>query len=203
MNNYPDLMIDIETLASKSLNAALVQIGLCAFNIETGACAEPRTINIIPDLDTFDVEWETLKWWMKQSDEARQSVFGDQHVCYPALLAYEAIENYCNYYLPASLNRRNIWAMPPKFDLAIVENWIIKAVHPRQPAGTKKAFPWKYNSSRDLRTLANIVGASRSDRVPAAVAHDAGHDAHAQALTAIKFYSKLVNSGVSRTTECD
>ncbi|HRO04964.1 MAG TPA: 3'-5' exoribonuclease, partial [Terricaulis sp.] len=70
----------------------------------------------------------------------------------------------------------SVWAMPPEFDLVILRN--VADAH-------GVSLPWKYNKTRDLRTLEYLAGCSSKDRMQAAVAHDAGSDAAAQASTAI------------------
>lgn len=76
MTKFNDIMLDLETLGTKS-DAAIIQIGACYFDRETGEIGEKFRVNVEPDLSRFTVEWGTVKWWMLQSEEARQSVTGE------------------------------------------------------------------------------------------------------------------------------
>lgn len=95
--------------------------------------------------------------------------------------AAEALGRMGIYYSDAGLPV-NVWAMPPSFDIVILE-------HTAAHFGLK--MPWRYDACRDLRTLEYLSGSTKEDRMQATVKHDAGADAAAQASTAIKFYRKL------------
>lgn len=172
---YTDIMIDIETMSTER-NAAITQIGVVAFNIKTGAVFEPiLRIAVQPDPDAH-ISFSTAQWWMQQSEEARASVFNKDTL---RVSEYEALMQLNHYMVGLSAV---YWAMPPSFDLSLLEDMA------KRCGGN---VPWKYNETRCLRTLAEVVGAKKEDRIKPINAHDAGDDALAQALTAIKYYKML------------
>lgn len=170
-------MIDLETLSSAP-NAAVIQIGACAFNIETGDVGLMMRQLVRPD-PRADISLDTVCWWMAQSEAARASVltcnkFGENEPLSLMRLA-EFVSQQCVADFQA-------WAMPPEFDLTIMRSMADRN-------GVK--LPWHYAATRDLRTLERLVGASKVNRVVPEIAHDASHDARAQALTAIAYYRRL------------
>lgn len=171
---YPDYMLDIETLG-KGPSAAVVQIGICGFDLRGGAVGEPQSWRVRPHRDSV-MDYDTVRWWMQQSQEARDSVFfgGD-------IIAPEVALQQLGLVIGGEPSI-NIWAMPPEFDVTIMASlYRMCGLNP----------PWAYNATRDLRTLGEIAGATKSDRMQPTILHDAGADAAAQASTAIKFHRML------------
>lgn len=177
-NSYQgfDVMLDIETLATTP-NAAVTQVGLVAFSFEKGVHPHKRMMLNVAPYEGAEISPSTIRWWMMQSDEARMSVFGPDLPLASEYSACAAIREFFS-----TLDNPRVWAMPPSFDVVILENMFRR---------TKQAIPWKYNATRDLRTLADLAGAVKEDRIDPTVAHDALADAVAQALSAVKFYSML------------
>tara|TARA_A100001391_G_scaffold161661_1_gene120565 strand:- start:227 stop:745 length:519 start_codon:yes stop_codon:yes gene_type:complete len=170
-------MVDLETLGTGP-NAPIIQIGAVAFDLEQGTVAMSHlNVDIYPHEDTR-ADFETVQWWMNQSAEARDSVFNTEEretEKNGVLYLTDYIETFCK-------EDFTIWAMPPIFDVAKLE-----AAYSRNSL----TVPWKYNSSRCLRTLADLAGAGREDRILPSIPHVAGLDAKAQAETAIKFHGML------------
>ena len=161
-----DLMVDIECL-STNYNAAIIQIGWCAFDPMSEELLEPVTHNVqlASTLKLgFQVQAATIKWWMKQSDEAR-ALFGAHAEPISRVLAWLAV---------ASRECDCVWACPPQFDLSILKNAYFVACGGAQP--------WPHRNERCLRTLCDVAGYDRKKLGPRAdIRHDAGQDALAQA----------------------
>ena len=176
---FTDVMIDIETLSTDP-NAAVIQIGAVAFNLQTGEIGKrPFKIHVFPSPEST-VSYDTVCWWMQQSDEARKSVF-ETSACAVEYEAVFQLETWLQLEV-GDTKETNFWAMPPTFDLTILENMMARA---------GCAPLWKYNRTRCLRTLAEVAGAKKEDRVVPTIAHDAAADALAQAQSAIKYYRML------------
>ena len=174
---YPSVMIDIETLSSES-NAAVIQIGACAFDIG-GDVGEPFSILVKPDLLKTPASLSTVCWWMKQNESAREHVAKCDTEGKSPDFALIMLDDYISENCHPDVD---VWAMPPEFDLVILR-------HLGNTVG--RAMPWRFDRTRDLRTLEKLAGATKKDRAIATVAHDAGWDAHAQALTAIAYHKKV------------
>lgn len=67
-------MIDLETLSS-SPRAAIIQIGATIFDEETIFTKHKATIDIEDAMKYGEVSASTLKWWLRQSEAARDSAF--------------------------------------------------------------------------------------------------------------------------------
>ena len=70
-----DVMLDLETIGQHS-NAVIVSIGAVFFNPLTGNIGAEfyQVIDIEDAMKYGEVDGSTLKWWMKQNDDAR-SIF--------------------------------------------------------------------------------------------------------------------------------
>ena len=172
------LMIDIECLAT-TYDAAVIQIGWCRFEPLANIVFPPEchTIHLSSALKYGRVDAKTLKWWMRQSDEAR-ALFTHSGIPLTSALGKLAA---------AAHVASEIWACPPQFDLSILKNAYYVA------SGTTQ--PWRHRKERCFRTLCDIAGYNRrtSPHKPA-VRHNAGADAHAQALQCIDALHLLRNS---------
>lgn len=174
---FPQLMLDLETLSSEP-DAPIIQIGAVPFDIRTGDIGAPFKVNVRPDFSATPPSLDTLCWWLQQDEAARLSVAGAANGSLPsvACAAFQTfVEVHC-------VEKFELWAMPPEFDCVILAN-TFRSVG-RRP-------PWRYNMTRDLRTLEALVGGSREQRVKAEIPHDAGLDAEAQARTAIAYWGRL------------
>lgn len=177
-NPFPAVMIDLETLSSDT-DAPVIQIGATAFSFATGEYGETITILVCPDLRKYPASLSTVAWWMQQDQAARDSV---ARCAAEGRSPYEALRDLRSFIENNCVADVEVWAMPPEFDLTILANMA-------RLEGAK--LPWKYNKTRDLRTLESLVGCRSADRIKATVAHDAGADALAQAQTAIMYHGRL------------
>lgn len=133
-------MVDIETLGTKP-GAIILAIGAVEFDIETGKTGREFYANI--DLQTsinygFELDTNTLKWWMNQSNEARSHLFVDEISLGDALLSFGNMFNGTDYF---------VWGNSNRFDLGLLEE-----------AHNKAGFliPWDYRKERDVRTLVSL-----------------------------------------------
>lgn len=173
---YTDFMIDLETL-SNTPTACIVQIGAIPFNRDTGECGTPFSVNVLPNMKHFDVNADTIRWWMHQSEDARQRVFppgGEGSSIGMALSLLR--EDYAIVFGEEA--PKGVWALPASFDLPILDNAF-------SACGLKA--PWPYHKPRCCRTLFDIAGIGKEDRIKpedlGLVAHNAASDCIAQAKT--------------------
>lgn len=171
---YTDVMVDIETFG-KTPQAPIIQIGAVAFS-RTGNISPPFKVTIKPDFSRYKPDEETILWWLEQSKEARESVISDDWT------TREALESFTDWLSTELAYDPIVWAMPPEFDLKILENaFRVEGL----------SLPWKYNASRDLRTLLDLAGMDKEDRIKPVIPHDAGQDALAQTKTLFKAVERM------------
>jgi hypothetical protein len=182
-----NVMLDIETLDTAA-SAVVLSIGAVTFSesliIDTfyvdidpeAQLAEGRTISI-----------DTIKWWMKQSDEARKCVYDPRSVTHPiqALQLFDAWV-----YTNDSHSEVLVWGNGSDFDNAIV-NDLYKTY--------KMKAPWDHRGNRCYRTLKHhatmLMGAEELKRklVSPKLKHNALSDAEAQAENAM-FMLKVIQN---------
>ena len=167
------IMVDIETLGRKP-GCVILEIGAVDFT-------EPQfeefhvTINIETSItEGCTICADTLRWWMRQSDEARE-VFNkekDQEVSYR-----DAIGSFYRWINDRELKFGvdEIWANSTTFDLSILAAAI-------ESFGKEK--PWSYRAERCYRT-ARALSKTKADPF-VGVPHCALSDARNQALHVIK-----------------
>lgn len=139
--------IDIETLSSAP-NAAIIQIGACVGDSETGLFVPANFIaNVSFDSVfgqkadvwgfNFDVNPHTVKWWMQQNDYARQSLFSNpkpKHI-------EEVLREVAVFY--RTHNCKELWSHAT-FDAPVLNNAF---------ARLDMETPWSFRDCRDIRTL--------------------------------------------------
>lgn len=127
------VMIDIETLSTNK-HAAVLSIGVAVFNetqvVDTnGWAVEMGAIE-------GHIDPNTLAWWMKQSDAAREFSFNGTH--HPIAMASEL--------RPYIADADEVWANDPDFDLTILQHW-----WERMPR--LNAWPVSFRKYRSVRTM--------------------------------------------------
>lgn len=145
--NYPNaghLMVDLETMG-KHTNSPIIAIGAVEFDIETGQTYrefyEKVTLQSSMDIGTKPCA-ETIMWWMKQSEEARKTIYNDDGV--HIKFALKKFTDFINEIKPKNLQ---IWGNSNRFDLGILANSyeLLNQKH-----------PWKHSLERDVRTLVSF-----------------------------------------------
>lgn len=168
------LMIDIETL-SLAPTAVMHQIGYCGADLATGEYVlQPTNLYVEPDLRTQTLDFETVCWWMRQSDAARKAVFPENVLRTSVIGAYFTLGR--AYELLGGVKTgATVWASPAMFDLPILTN----AFRSVAPTGTD-GKPWPYYMERDLMTLYKMLDPEKKLKPTNPVEHDAASDAKAQ-----------------------
>lgn len=164
------MMIDLETLDTRP-STVVISIGAVLFNEDGLLPHNGEPTHLYRRLTWQDqlnnrrtVSESTIRWWLKQSDEARAALDGE---CVPL---YDALEEVAQLYGYGNCGR--VWANGTTFDISILEDvwpsWIVP-------------LPWKYNAMRDMRTLKDLVPDDIMADCPIKTAHNALDDALFQA----------------------
>lgn len=160
------VMMDAETMGNRA-GCAMVSLGAVEFD-ESGYFGRTfyRVIDLQSCLDQgLFVEGSTVNWWLKQGDEARQSILANPDGTKPESLNKVLLD--FSDWLPRGAR---LWAHGATFDPPIIE------------AAYKAAglfLPWKFRDVRDTRTIYELAGV-KIDRDPNTY-HHALDDAKAQA----------------------
>lgn len=168
------LMIDIETLG---LNPTTVvhQIGFCGADLTTGEyLIEPTNMFVQPVQFAQNIDFNTVCWWMRQSDAARAAVFPEKVHRMTAAGAFAGLQ--AAYGLLGGKDAgATVWASPAMFDLPILTHTFGLA----RP-DLREAKPWPYYMERDLMTLYKMLDPEKLLKPTNPVEHDAASDAKAQ-----------------------
>lgn len=167
---YTDLSIDLETL-STSTNAVITQIGLCAFDSDSGTWRSTSTKIAVDPQDCIqygmDVSWSTIAWWLKQSEAARIPLAEQAGVS-----LWDAMRDAVSFINLHCYDGFFPWGHGATFDVVLMENAFRKV---------KLQCPWSYRNVRDVRTLLNLRPCTHVQKVSPRIEHDAQCDAEAQA----------------------
>ena len=144
MNN---VMIDIETLGKKA-NAPIGSIGAVFFNPQTGELGEKFYCRVDFENDMLNgavPDGETIKWWLRQSSDARAELVSDD-----ATPIWGVISQFSDWLTDnaESLKTLKVWANSPSFDCTI-----LKSAFER----TDIDIPWNYWNERDVRTMKEVA----------------------------------------------
>lgn len=139
MRRFKNVMVDIETLGTKS-NSAIVQIAAVEFDINTGETG--LEFSILLDIKDcmhqgLGVDANTLVWWMGQSKEAQEIFHNPDRVSLK-----KGLEMFTNYIGNSELD--GIWGNSPRFDLGLLEDAYTRL---------GMEIPWDFRKELDLRTL--------------------------------------------------
>lgn len=175
---YPHIMVDLETLSS-SPTAAIIQIGAVVFNIKELGPVFKVTIDLQSAMANGEVSASTLRWWMSQSDKARESVMNGDPSLFDALTSFRRWVLYqagisSHSYGDEAKNEFKFWAHAT-FDFPILES---------ASRSSNVALPYHHRQCRDLRTLEEFYGNRIEWPSRAGVHHDALDDAIYQARCA-------------------
>ncbi len=138
-----DLMIDLETMGTR-VNAPVVAIGACFFDLETGKIG--RTFEAALDLSLAlkygRLDGDTLKWWLDQGDEARRKISRGRTDPLKGFAAF------CDFAASGGEDIRP-WGNGASFDISMIEVSIARTI--------ERAAPWKFWNVRDCRTLKHMA----------------------------------------------
>jgi hypothetical protein len=162
------IMVDIETLSTHPFNAAVLSIGAVRFAMKKDA---PVIIGT-PYLSVLDlnaqiaagreVSNDTIKFWRDQTPEARKH-WADG----TPMRVNDALHSFYEFYGGSKDPDLPIWANGICFDIGNLESLYRQFFPPNR-------IPWKYNATRDARTMYRAIPELRS-RPPSAMG-GADHD---------------------------
>ena len=170
-----NVMVDLETMGTAP-GSAIVSLGAVAFDPATGQLGEEfyRVIDLKScQRAGLTIDPDTVTWWLKQSDEARAALTGDE-----AEALHTALGWFRMWWL--QLKARYIWGHGGNFDEPLLSA-AFKAAH--------VALPWDYWNGRCTRTIYDLAGV-KPDRA-AGTHHNDLDDARAQAVAVCQAYAKL------------
>jgi hypothetical protein len=186
MSQTKHLMIDLETLSLRQ-DAAILSIGAVLFNIETG---EIETDNLHIGIAMLDqpnyghIDPDTVAWWLKQPNEAQQSI---THLTRHGMLLADALEE-LRFFVENLTNPEHVrvWSNGATFDIVTLDNAY---------ARHGKRSPWNFWNHRDVRTIVEM-GRTLLDFDPK---HDMPfegiqHNALADAIHQAKYVSQIYSA---------
>jgi hypothetical protein len=180
------LMIDLETMGVKP-EAPVVSIGAVFFNPATGETGQQfyTAVKLESAMSTGAIpEGDTIRWWLKQSPEARSAICGDDspHIA-TALTDFSSfISRNCEN--PKYLK---VWGNGANFD-----NVILRRSYER----SSLVCPWHFSGDTDVRTMVLLgrqMGFDPKRDMPFdGVPHNALADAIHQAKYVSAIWQKLL-----------
>lgn len=151
MENFNHIMIDIETLDTVE-TAVILSIAAVRFDIVTGEVEDDlafyQRIDIQGQLDVGrTISVDTLTWWMRQSDEARNEAFGHER----SSLAM-ALNDLKGMFMSSNkVDEHYVWANSPAFDLTILKH-AFRTSEQAFMGVQDGGWPFKYHKELDVRT---------------------------------------------------
>jgi len=176
-----DIMIDLETLSTRH-DAAIVSIGACYFDIQTGEIGNTfyQTIAMQDSQYFGHISADTVRWWLTQNDEARSAISQPNN----QLEINDALSEFDKFRLGGS----KLWSNGSSFDLVILRNAYARCLWNKTP--------WEYWEERDTRTIVDLAermtGIKSTKSMPFTGAkHNALNDAIFQAQYVSKAFQLL------------
>ncbi|WP_048794726.1 MULTISPECIES: 3'-5' exonuclease [Serratia] len=179
------IMLDLETMDNRP-SAAIVAIGAVAFDLASGTLGKRFYQRV--DLENSQkhggtIGADTVKWWLRQSAEARSEIATDDAVTLGCALG----ELQCFIMRNGAIEDVRIWAKGTDFDLPIINTAL---------ASVGLTPVWRFWNARDVRTIeeaAKDAGMDLHTAVPFDGAkHNALDDAIHQAKTVIHIWKHLI-----------
>ncbi|EFL9635062.1 3'-5' exoribonuclease [Escherichia coli] len=177
-------MIDLETMGTNT-NAPIVVIGAVFFDPQTGEIGPVFyiVISLTDAMNTGAVpDGGTIKWWLKQSSEARAAILTGQVKLKDSLSRFR---EFINEYSDEKFVQ--VWGNGATFDNAILRTSYERLDIP---------CPWRYHNDRDVRTIVELGKAIDFDARTAipfeGERHNALDDARHQAKYVSAIWQKLI-----------
>ncbi len=189
-------MLDIETLAT-GRDAAIKSIGALLFDPKAGKVMDPRdtrafyrVISLEKSRSPGVIDPATVSWWMGQSQEARDSLFGPEATA-QAIELEQALAHFALWVETFGVEK--VWSNGPLFDERLMREAAERNGLPH---------PFHYRASRCFRTAGEFAEAGGVDlkklhkelkakRPAGHVAHKAIDDCWSQAIAVCEFYRLL------------
>lgn len=164
-----DVMIDLETLDT-AVTGVILSIGACRFDAD-GIADDGfyRRVTIESNMaEGRTISASTLRWWMEQSDAARQAAFSTKD----SVPLEQALDEFREWLGTDKISRENmrVHGNGADFDIAML-------AHAYGQQGT----PWQFYNVRCYRTIKSEPRFKAIPRVAPTIAHHALYDAIAQA----------------------
>lgn len=163
-----DIMLDIETLGTRP-GSVILSIGACAFDPQSPV--QDTGAEFYVNIDAKDAQAQglttddsTVEWWGRQSEAARAALMTDRKSLYDGLFAFS---NWWSHYAD-----KVVWGHGASFDPVLME-----AAY----AAVGMSAPWAFYNVRCSRTLFAVAGIDARKMRGSETAHNALHDAKAQA----------------------
>lgn len=177
-------MIDIETLGT-GLDSIIACIAVVPFNPETGHVGKGVEWRLSVDDGAklgFKMDCDTVAWWEKQSDAAREQLDGE-------LLVRSAILSVMDWFgKRGDKDLICVWGNGAKFDLGLLTMHFERLDYGHE-------LPWNYDNELDVRTLVRLgraVGYDPKNTMDfEGVRHSALDDAKHQAKYVSLLWQKL------------
>lgn len=162
-------MVDIETLGT-SAGSAILSVGAVEFGVSGPGPSFYRGVDLDSALAVGQVvDGSTVKWWLRQSAEAREAVSGEGSHLSEVLLMLQGF-----------VGDRPVWGNGAAFDNAIL----------REAFRLCGLMPWSHRQDRCYRTLAALAPqVSAPERE--GTYHNARQDARHQARHAAAIFRAL------------
>ena len=182
-DNLGHLMLDLETMGTKSLTAPVMSIGAVEFDILTGRTG--REFYIVIDLQSvFDLgimpQANTIMWWMQQDDDARKKITEAKGVNIS-----QAIHEFTLFIQELKPKNLQVWGNSNRFDLGALEIIYNKL---------KKEIPWKYSLERDVRTLVSFAPDIKKNMPFNGIKHNPIDDCKHQINYCTEIYKKITQN---------
>ena len=179
--NQTNIMIDLETMDTAH-TAAIVAIGAVAFDPEHGVdigSAFYRTVELQSCIDHgLTVSGSTVRWWLRQSQDARQSILTEQARIHTVLNDFSRwVIAQCD----GDTDRAVVWGNGSDFDNVILTN--------AYRALKFSDRPWGPFNDRCYRTLKNLRRDIKLERT--GTHHNALDDAISQAEHAVRLLNAI------------
>lgn len=171
--------IDLETLGNTT-NAAITQIGVALFELETGDIHSQKNI-LVGWRGEGHVNASTLAWWFRQGDEARARMA--ESLEHPSTLsgALSQLRSLTDW-----STVEGVWGNGATFDVTILDSAY-------QRDGGES--PWPFYAARDMRTIVDLAeklrGFDKKSIERIGVHHEAADDAAHQARVISAAYAAL------------
>lgn len=170
-----DIMLDLETLGTRP-DAAIIQVGAVFFEPKSGGkILNDKGFNkhVIYQDGAGTVDHGTLGFWLTEKSAAQMGENLETKADFlPSVL--QAFVKFPKEALGLGWDEvGNIWANPADFDFPILKSAFVRV---------GQDAPWGRRSTRDARTLFDIVGGKPEIDWTGMTAHDAFDDAVGQAM---------------------
>lgn len=190
-----DFMLDLETLGTRP-GCPVVSIGCVGFDYRVDDVSEPfyAIVNVQAQVRAgLTIDANTLRWWTEQSRAAQAALLSAMNDAMPLTDAVTELGEWVRTQADPGMPVR-VWGNGAGFDQPI----LLAAM---TACGCDDRQFWNFWDERCHRTLKNLpelLGAPRIRGPKPTVAHNAGHDAKAQAIEAVMLLRSLAGLPPSR-----